>query len=243
MREPLLDDSFSQASYSPDPEKPQQINRRRFLQTIGIVGIGLALSPQNIFADVPAMEGETEKWRERVVSFVHAVCQNNVKADLISAELSNSDLYYAPNSSDFHSSFRAPYIYGARISPEVVICRNGFEVNRFPFYDVECPCRNISDLNAFEIRRIINVKEVSFYKCVVVPVGRRTPLGDGDHADFRRTARAYDLDPKDFQPVYKRAFYSRNKDSASYGYLITHNTEVGENGKPLSDLLLSSVDI
>src|SRR5438874_2102838 len=80
-------------------------------------------------------------------------------------------------STDFHYYYAAPFIFlGATVSPEEVICGNGFEVNRFPFYDVRCPCGGISDLNAFEIRRISNGKEIEYYGCVLAPQSSRVPL-------------------------------------------------------------------
>lgn len=237
MRELLLDDDFSQPAYSPEPEKPIHLGRRPFIKTIGLIGVGLAVSSKAVFAQ----SDEAGRWRDRVSGFVYAVC-NSRRADAISAQIYRAGLQYAPATSNFHYSFAAPLIFvGMTISPEEVICGNGFEVNRFPFYDVRCPCGNITDLNAHEIKRVTNGKEMAQYGCVLAPASNRVPLEYADHADYRRTVAEYGLNPDQYKPEYKRVFTGHGR--AYRGYQIADKTQVGPNNKPLRDVLLSSDDI
>jgi hypothetical protein len=199
--------------------------------------VALALSPKLVFGQSEAM-----RWRDRVTGFVYTICDNEGRARRISGELYRATIYLAPRATDFHFYYAAPYIFvGAEISPEEVICGNGFEVNRFPYYDVQCPCRGINDLNAFEIRRISNGKEIEYYGCVLAPYGRRNPLQYADHADYRRTMRSYGLNPEEFTPEYKRVFTGKGRGYP--GYQVAHRTETGSNGLPKRDVLLSSENI
>jgi hypothetical protein len=237
MREPLLDDSFSYPTYQSDPEKTIQVGRRQFLQTAGLVGVALALSPKDVFAQ----DSEAGRWRDRVTGFVDTIC-NTGRARAINSQIYSANIYLAPRAADFHYYYSAPFIFvGTTVDPEEVICGNGFQVNRFPFYDVRCPCGGITDLNAFEIRRISNDKERERYGCVLAPYSTRTSLEYGDHADYRQTAQDYGLNPDQFQPEYKRVF--KGKGRAYRGYQIAHKSQVGPNGKPVRDILLSSEDI
>lgn len=237
MRELLLDDSFSQPAYSPEPEKAIQFGRRPFIKTLGLIGAGLALAPKVALAQ----DNEAGRWRDRVSGFVYTVCDSR-RANTISTQIYKAGLQYTPTTSDFHYSFAAPLIFvGMTISPEEVICGNGFEVNRFPFYDVRCPCGSITDLNAFEIKRVTNGKEIAQYGCVLAPASNRTPLQYADHSDYRRTAGSYGLNPDQYTPEYKRVFVGHGR--AYRGYQIADKTQVGPNNKPIRDVLLSSEDI
>jgi hypothetical protein len=241
MREPLLNDNFSQLAYSSEIERTPQINRRKFLQMIGIAGIsltGLALIPKNVFA-----QSDANGWRDRVKSFVETVCDSDYgKAQAINSQISRATICTAPPSTDFHSYFSAPLIFvGMTVGPQEVICGNGFELNQFPYYDVQCPCRGINDLNAFEIRRIINVHEINYYGCVLAPASKRMPIEYNDRADYHRTASMYGLNPDRFKVANKRVFTGKGR--AHYGYYILDKTQVGPNGKPMGDVLLSQDNI
>jgi hypothetical protein len=237
MRELLLDDSFSHPAYPSDPEKSLHVQRRQFMKAVGLIGVSLALFPEDVFAQ----DSEAGLWRDRVTGFVETVCSDR-RATSINSLLYAANIYRAPRTTDFHYYYSAPFIFvGTIISPEEVICGNGFEVNRFPFYDVRCPCAGITDLNAFEIRRITNKNDIKQYGCVLAPHSTRMPLAYADHADYRRTASVYGLDPDKYQPDYKRVF--KGKGRAYRGYQITDKTQVGSNGKPIRDILLSSEDI
>ncbi|MDQ3802712.1 MAG: twin-arginine translocation signal domain-containing protein [Acidobacteriota bacterium] len=238
MREPLLEDSFSHPAYSSESEKAPQVERRQFLKTAGLAGVSLALAPRVALAQ----SSDMARWRDRVTGFVYTVCSDS-RARAITSLLYSARIEWAPRTRDFHYYYAAPLIFvGTTISPEEVICGNGFEVNQFPFYDERCPCGSIADLNAFEIRRVTNASEINYYGCVLAPASRRLPLEYADHANYRRTAsKLYDMDPDQFKPEYKRVF--RGKGRAVYGYQVAHKTQVGSNGKPLKDVLLDSNDI
>jgi hypothetical protein len=243
MKETFIWDDLSHSANWSEPEKTQPVRRRQFLQTMGLVGAGLALSPKDIFAGVPVPDSKAGQWRDTVTNFVYAVVESDRRARVISAKLSQATLYYAPEPSSFHSTFWAPYVFRIRISYEVVVCSNGFEVDRFPFYATGCPCGSLTDLNAWEIRRIINAKEIEEYGCVVVPITTRTRLEDNDHADYRRTARRYGLNPSEYKPEYKRVFKSKTQGKSYNGYEIAYKPDGDASGKTLKDVLLSSEDV
>jgi hypothetical protein len=222
-------------------EESSQTSRRDFIKRIGIAGIVLAISSRvSLLASVGHEFDELELWRHRVTGFVFTICETkNAKA--IISNLERASISLAPASTNFHDSFSAPYVFGEpKINPEEVICGNGFEVNRYPFYDVKCPCRNVNDLNAFEIVRITDAAEIERYGCVLAPASARTAMGYSDYREFSVTAPEYELDATEFKVLYKRLFTGKGK---SYmGFHIAHKTKVGRTGKPLKDLLLSSIE-
>jgi hypothetical protein len=223
-------------------ERNSQTSRRRFLQTIGFAGIGLALSAEiNLAASSKSVleeSAEASRWRERVTDFVHVICEEK-RARALGSKLASAELVYAPRPTDFHSFFSSQLVFGSpTIDPEQVMCGNGFEVNRYPYYDVQCPCRVTNDLNSFEIRRVTNESEIKFYRCVLAPASRRMAMERRDLADYRRTASSYGLASDDFTVLYKRVFTGRGE--TYFGYHISHKTKKGSNGRPLADLLLST---
>lgn len=240
MKETLVWDDNSDRE-----EVIQSVNRRRFLQTIGVAGAGLLFAPKDAFSAEPVQNADAGRWRDRVTGFVSSVFEGSSKGEAINSRLYSAALYYAPDSSDFHSRFWAPYVFSIRIGNEIVICSNGFEVDRFPYYATSCPCGSMTDLNAWEIRRIINPKEKASYGCVVVPTGERTRFEYSDHADYRKTFGYYpDLgDISDYRVEYKRVFHSKPKRKSYYAYGVVHKTEVAANGKPIKDVLLSADDV
>jgi len=215
------------------------MDRRNFVKTTAVVGAGLALLPKLVFAESP----EAGVWRERVTNFVTRVCEGDTrKATAINSLIWRSRVESAPTSSTFHTSFWAPLVFVTTIDPQRVICDHGFEVRMFPFYDLQFPIRNINDLNAYEIRRVSNEREISRLGCVVAPNGPRLPVDTyRDHADYTQTVSSYRLNPTNFTPKYKRVFTGTNGRSR-YGYQIEHKTDVGPSGKPLRDVLLSDRD-
>lgn len=239
MREPLLENSVSQPTYPSASEKATQVKRRQFLQTAGLVGVGLALAPKIALAQ----DSDFARWRDTVNGLVYTVCTDR-RAQVISSRLSSARLDWRLRTSDFHYYYAAPLIFvGTTISPEEVMCGNGFEVNQFPFYDARCPCENVTDLNAFEIRRVINSGEIERYGCVLTPHGRRTSLAYADHANYHRTASSYGLNPNQYQPEAKRIF-KRKTGRAVYGFQIAAKADLEANvSKPRRDVLLSSEDL
>lgn len=237
MREPLFEDSFSYPVLSSESDKARPANRRQFLQTVGLVGVGLALAPKLALAQ----DSELARWRDRVTGFVYTVCSDS-RARVITSQLNKTRLLWRRETSDFHYYYASPVIFeGGTILSEEVICHNGFEVNQFPFYDAQCPCERITDLNAFEIRTITNASEIREYGCVLAPYGKRWPVEHADHANYRRVSKNYDLDPDQFNPEYKRVFKGNGR--AVHGYQLAHKTQVGSNGKPIKTVILDSNDI
>ncbi|MDQ3802714.1 MAG: twin-arginine translocation signal domain-containing protein [Acidobacteriota bacterium] len=237
MRDILLDDGPVATTHLNGRGHTSQISRRRFLQAVGLAGVAIALSP----SDSSAQSSDMARWRDRVTGFVYTVCSDS-RARAITSQLDRARVEWAPRTRDFHYYYAAPLIFiGTTIGPEEVICGNGFEVNQFPFYDVRCPCNGISDLNAFEIRRVTNASEIRYNGCVMAPISRRIPLENADHANYRRTASAYGLNPDEYTPEYKRVFRGRSR--AVYGFQIAERVPAGPNGKTRKDMLLSTVDI
>lgn len=241
-REPLLDDSFSPSAYPSEPaqarpEEASRVQRRQFLQTIGLAGLAITLSPKTLVA----RDNAAARWRDRVTGFVYTICSER-RAQAITTVLDRATIDTASHPDVFHYYWAAPFVFvGSTVDPEEVICGNGFEVKRLPFYDLRCPCGGITDLNAFEIRRVSNAREINYYGCVLAPYGSRGGLEHADHADYRRTLRNYGYDPGQFTVDYKRVY--KGKGRAFRGYQITHKTEVGSNGLPKKDMLLSSEDV
>lgn len=239
MPEVLLSDELSPNINYSCTESGQGSNRRTFLKTAAVAsaGLGLALvASKSAFAQ----SNEAGIWRDRVTHFIYTVSSQR-RAPVLINQLSRASISWAPATRDFHYFFAAPLIFvGATIDPEVVICSNGFEVNRFPLYDINCPCSGVNDLNAFEIKRISHAAEITRLGCVVAPHSTRQPLQYADHAEYRRTAAEYGLNPDSFKPEYKRVF--RGNGRSRKGFHVSHRTDVGANGKPLRDVLLSSED-
>jgi hypothetical protein len=237
MQEPLLDDALSQPTYSYEPEKALHVKRRQFLQTVGIVSVGLALAPKIVLAQ----DSDFARWRDTVNGFVYTVC-NDRRAQGITSRIDGLRLVRRAVTRDFHYFYSAALIFVGATSPEEVMCGNGFEVNQFPFYDARCPCGSITDLNAFEIRRVSNSREIQKYNCVLTPHGRRTSLEYADHANYRRTASSYGLNPDQYVPEAKRVFRGRGR--AVYGFQVADKADLENNvSKPKRDVLLSSQDL
>jgi|GEM_PF-1962962 len=245
MLDILLSDELSHPTPSPETEKNQPIKRRQFLQRAGVTGLtlaGLALLPKEVFAGPAYAEpGEAGLWRDRVTGLVYGIF-DDCRAQRISSIISNARVAYRPDSVYFHDYYSAPLVFvGTTISPEEVICGNGFELNRFPFYDIQCPCRGANDLNAFEIRRITNEKEVNRFGCVMAPHGARRPVELNDHSDAYQTISRYGLSPNRVKPVAKR-FYTGNG-RGRIGYQVVDTAQTGPKGEPVMDVLLNWRDV
>lgn len=241
MREPLLGDELCPRGLPslgtpPGSVEASKFKRRQFLQALGVVGVGLVLAPRIISAKTL----NAGLWRDRVTGFVYTVCHER-RAQVISARLISATLEYAPPARTFHTYFAAPFIFvDTRISNEEVLCGNGFEVNLFPLYDVQCPCGGGNDLNSPEIKRITNRKEIDYYRCVPAPAGPRRPLERSDHARYAQTMKLYPYNHSDFTPQYTRDFQAGDKSVP--GFYVTHNNQVGPGGKPVGDMLLGEME-
>jgi len=216
----------------------RSVPRRRFMQTAAVVAGGFALWPKNAVAE-PAEAGQ---WRDSNTKFVTTICEDNYQqAESINRVIWSSPIDYAQPARTFHDYYAAPLIFTVRVVPQSVICHNGYQVYWFPYYDIQHPVRGVNDLNAYEIRRVTNQKEMSRLGCVVAPTSSRMSFdGRSDHADYSSTARRYDLNPDQFTPEYKRVFTGRGR--SRLGYQVKHKTAVGQSGKPLRDILLSDQD-
>ena|ERR1700752_2489518 len=237
MTEVLLSDALSPFNNAPRSEL-SGIARRRFLQSALVVGVGIALYPTNALAE----PSEAGLWRDRVTGLVETICEDNHdQAQSINYVIRKSTIEYAQPAKTFHDYYAAPLIFTLRVNPESVICHNGFQLYWFPYYDIQHPVRGVSDLNAYEIRRVTNEKEISRIGCVVAPTSSRMSLDTkADHADYRRTAATYRVNPDDFKPEYKRIFTGKGR--SRMGYQVAHKTATGSSGKPLRDILLSDQD-
>lgn len=248
MRVPFLVDNRSRETDLSEVDMIRQIKRRHFLQTLGIVGVGLAFSPKQIFANPPngilvdPVLGE--QWRACVTSFVDIVCADLPDtARWINSQLQSARIGNAPRYDGLHYYYASPHIFvDTLIDPQVVICRNGFMVNQFPYYGVDCSCPSLNDLNAPEISRITNQTEMNFYGCVLAPNGARVQFEENDHADYNRTIRNYSHDPNQWRPAYKRILTKKNG-QAYRAYGLAHKTETDANGKAKGDVIISSYNI
>jgi hypothetical protein len=250
MLDILLSDVLAHPTPTPEIENSEKPSRRQFFKTAlsaGAALTALALARKEVFAGLTSPEPASQEpsqaglWRDRVTDFVFNVF-DNCRAQEIHDLISRTRVVRRAYTTDFHYYYAAPLVFvGLTIRPEEVLCGNGFELNRFPFYDVRCPCGNINDLNAFEIRRVTNAKEKERFGCVLAPHGSRRPMEYSDHADYRETARKYRLNPDRFDVTYTRPFVGGGR--TVRGYQIKDKTQTGVNNEPVLDVLLSSQDI
>jgi hypothetical protein len=220
MLEPLFDDRFSCISDFLSFASSPYLTRRRFLGVAAMAGAGIALCQSKVFAE-PA---EANLWRDRVSGFINSVCSED--------------------RADFHYSFSAPLLFVRGITPEEVVCGHYFQIAGLPLYDLQYQCQNIKDLNAWEIRRITNLKEIDRYGCVVAPCSRRRPPSEEDKADFIRTAESYELHPDTIKHDYTR-MVNNGKPFKAFGVSqrLPQNPGARVNEKPARDVLLTPQDI
>lgn len=236
MRVPLLDDSFS-LGYLSEQITSQYVARRQFLKTAVIAGAVITLFPKTVFAE----PSDADLWKNRITEFAYNVCDDHT-AGRIESAISRARVAYAPTPANFHMAFAAPLvIVGTTVSPQNAGCTNCFELDSFPFYDINTPCLRIKDMNAFEMRRVTNNKEIDLFDCIVAPCNEREPVYQGDLAHFRETAEDYGFDPDSLRPDYKRPF-NNHKGRTIRGYGVTTKRSAGW-AKPERDVLLSTSDI
>jgi hypothetical protein len=256
-------DRYNDADSS-SSENSSRSNRRQFLRTMGVAGASLALasstgllvkgttnlvaggSPTSIPAGFSyhAWMASCQSWLGCVQSFVITVCDGNMQtANWINERLSNSSIDAAPYRRGFHYKYASSHAFSTKIDREEVICGNGFMVDLFPYYGVDCTCPSDYDLNAPEMRRVTNSSEMDFYKCVLAPAGARTDVDQNDHADYEKLRAKYypRHSPNDWRPVFKRKFADR-KGNHYQGYGVEHNS-MTDGVKPAGDVLLSPWDI
>lgn len=236
MRDPLLDDSFS-LGYLSEQLNSHRFARRQFLKTAVVAGAVIAFFPKNIFAEPT----DADLWRNRITEFAYSVC-DDATAGRIESAVSGATVAYAPTPTNFHMGFAAPLvIVGTTVSPQNAGCSNCFELDSFPYYDINNPCLRIKDMNAFEMRRVTNGKEVNAFGCVLAPCNERQPVYAGDMDHFRKTAESYGLDADSLRPDYHRPFNNHHgRVFRGYGVTTKRSTDWT---KPERDVLLSTQDI
>jgi hypothetical protein len=212
------------------------VRRRHFLQTIGVASLALALSRKTLFAQAPS---EAKEWRDLVNRFVYVIA-DPAQAQTMTAQLNRTPVYYqSRESAPLHTAYSSPHIFvGSTIDPRRVICENGFQVAQLPYYDKDCPCRGVNDINASEIYRVTDPDEMKRFGCVLVPDGPRTEINYSDHAKFGRAASEYSLNVNDWYVPYKRRMTGPRR--AHTGYHFVHRTKRTVHGKPVTDFIVAS---
>jgi hypothetical protein len=211
--------------------------RRHFLQTLGLVGVVAALSPRSLLAQVPS---EEKQWRDLVNRFIYVVAEPS-QARAMTTQLNRTPVEFeSREGTPLHMAYSSPYVFvGSSISPRRVICENGFQVVRLPYYDRNCPCGSGNDVNATEMYRVTDPDEIKRFGCVMVPDGPRTQIDYSDHAHYiGRTAEEYGLNVNDWTVPYKRRLVGPRR--AHTGYQFVHRTRRNVHGKPVTDFIVSS---
>jgi hypothetical protein len=228
----------------PDTAAVHQLTgRRQFFKSLGVVGAALALSPKLALADPIAVEGEA--YRNCVMGFVDVICQSNSEhARWINEIISIARVSYSPRNDNLHYTYASPHIFvDTLINREEVICRNGFMVERFPYYGVDCSCPALQDLNVPEMLQVTNDAERKRFGCVLAPKGERLPYSEeSDHTDYQRTINMsyYPHNPSEWKPVYKRKMTKKDGTSFNaYGLLNKSSTP----GHRIGSMVISSYDI
>jgi hypothetical protein len=236
MRDPLLDNSFSLA-YLSEKLNSQNIARRQFLKTVVVASAVIGFYPTNVLAE----PSDADTWRNRIADFAYSVCDDRTAGKIADA-VSRATVAYAPTPASFHMGFAAPLVLvGTTVGPQNAGCSNCFELDSFPYYDINNPCLRIKDMNAFEMRRVANSKEVNQFGCILAPCNERQPVYEGEMDHFRRTAESYGYDPDTLHPNYKRPF-NNHHGRVFRGYGVTTKRSIGS-AKPERDMLLSTEDV
>jgi hypothetical protein len=255
MQELMSNPIAAQAGQAPS-ENHGPFSRRNFVKGMALMAGTLLVKPSlalpranpaaasysALLADpFSAYVYEGDAWKWTIISLTNQVCAPEA-AHLARETIERCYTTNAPTPSDFHQSYAAPVILvGERYSPVSAGCTQFFELDRFPYYDRSNPCARIKDLNAYEIRRLIYPAEVSLFGCVMNPCSLRHEPDARAEVAFEHTARErYGTDPRNLNLNYVR-YYNNGK--PHYGFGVSSKHEVGPNGKPMSDLLLSSEDV
>ncbi len=229
-----------QSHVSEDAGNIQQVKRRQFFQIIGVVGIGLALFPKDLFGQ--CVESEAGRWLDTNTRFIYTVADRQ-QARAMTSQLSQASIVHDPTYTNFHDYYASPFIFrGATISPQPVTCGNGYQVNRLPYYDERCPCRSVNDLNDPEMHGITNPEVIARVKCVATPDSYRAPVDmrNSDHSNaYNRAASENGVDPREWHPpIYRRRLKGRNR--AHTGYLLIHKKQKASQGHHMPRFIVSS---
>jgi hypothetical protein len=263
MRLPTLINDRTYEPDLPETKTSSRPNRRNFLKTLGVagvVGVGLSLAPKQLFADPakayfnPATNSPAawlascDDWRSCVQRFVRIIAaQDPDLAKWLIEQLEDSEVEAAPRYSGFHYRYAPRHAFSTKIDRREVICGNGFMVNLFPYYGVDCTCPSLFDLNAPEMARLTNAMEMEYYHCVLAPAGPRVDTEDNqrDHTLYEelRAASYKNHDPDDWSLRYKRRLVSVHTGKHYMGYGIEHKTETDNLGKSTGDVLITPYDV
>jgi len=235
----LLNDRLSETS---DNGGSPGSNRRNFLKTLGVVGVSVALAPTGVIANpvknflnpspAAAWLASCDEWLGCVKRFVLIVAADSpALARRIIARLEASEIEQAPRYRGFHYRYAPIHAFSNKIDREEVICGNGFMVNLFPYYGVDCTCDSDLDMSAREMARVTNTKEMEYYDCVLAPAGIRTPPDRYDHSDYRTLlAKHYrNHDPEDFTLAYTRPMVSIKTGKTHMAYGINYTRDDSSN--------------
>ena len=260
MRFPTLLNNRDNETKSSEADNSAPSNRRSFLKTLGVVGAGLALAPKDVFTSVasaarsnpnPATSSAlflvgSEDFRARVKRFVTVVANGDLALiRRLHYELDRSGMDWASDYSDFHHDYAPPFVFDRKIDLAEVICGNGFLVDLFPYYGVDCTCPSDFDMNSAEMSRVTNTGEMEFYGCVLAPAGARKRPGSADHSDYsdllRNTYTKHQ--PEDWSLKYKRRLVSIKNGKHYMSYGIEHNTRTDGLNKPPMDVLITPNEV
>ncbi|HKR14399.1 MAG TPA: twin-arginine translocation signal domain-containing protein [Pyrinomonadaceae bacterium] len=213
-------------------------NRRNFLKTLGIAGVTLSLAPTQLLAAPAKISLETaptySSWlatshtfRSCVYHFVTVASRENPGLGRrIIRQLEDSELERAPDYHDFHHRYGSNRAFSVKIDHEVFACGNGFLVNLFPYYGIDCTCKSDKDLNGPEMNRLAAASEVEYYGCVLAPAGRRIDArdSDSDHADYEKLRQQHYPNHKadDWALTYRRRLHSVKDKKHYMGYGVEY---------------------
>lgn len=257
MKFPTLLNNRANETDSSETEHSPQSNRRRFLKTLGVVGVGLAVAPTDLIASplksflsptpnaAAAWLASCEDWRTCVQRFVSIVANGDTAtANWINRRLDDSEIKRAPYRMGFHYRYAPIHAFETQIDREEVICGNGFMVNLFPFYGVDCTCESYKDLNTREMARLTNAREMAIYKCVLAPAGERERPDQSDHTNYQALlARHYkNHNSDDFTLAYTRPVVNVKTGQPETAYGINY-TKYDPSNTSSGDVLISKDNV
>jgi len=254
MRLPTILTDPAYETNSTETERTPHSNRRHFLKTMGIVGVGagIALTPTQLLAggaksySQPAQSyaawlASCEDWRTCVQRFVSIVSRGNPRmAKWINNRLEASEIHEAPDYSGFHYRYAPLHAFKLKIDRAEVICGNGFMVDLFPYYGVDCTCESDYDLNSREMVRLSNDREMEHYNCVLAPAGLREKPDRSDHSNYRalRAKHYKNHNPEDFTLAYTRPYRSVKTGKVYTGYGLNY-TKYDDSNTSSGDVLIT----
>jgi hypothetical protein len=146
-----------------------------------------------------------------------------------------------PIQGDFHQYYWSDFRFFGQIPPTRT--RYGFYigVNEMIRCDAQISIRPYQDLNYFEMRRVINITELSTFGSPLIPYNYRRPPVQADMDAFYRVCRSYYGigNPEAYALSYVRQF--TNGRYVFNGYLIARGPDPMRS--PFKDLLIDNVPV